>query len=150
MTGISSRFALLCYRSLSPANLYQVQEFVPGESFAPPSTTVRQYVAGEATDAYGGIAPEEHIPLPPPTEVALAFTQPQAPVSTQPQAPVFTQPQAPVFTQPQAPVPITTVEPSITEPEERHKALDQGRAEPLPTQEQRKFSAPHIKWDATR
>lgn len=98
---------------------------------------MRQYVAGEATDAYGGVAPEEHIPLPPPTEVA------------------------PVFTQPQAEVTIVTVEPPFTEPEEHHEVLDQvkaqqqevsdqGKAEPLPTQELRRFSAPHTQWDATR
>jgi hypothetical protein len=98
---------------------------------------VRQYVAGEATDAYGGVAPEEHIPLPPPTEVAPAFTQPQTEA------------------------PIVTVEPPFMEPGEHHEVLDhgkveqqevpdQGKAEPLLTQEPRRFSAPRTQWDATR
>jgi len=126
MTGISNQFVLFLSLDANLADLIQVQQFVPGESFTPPSTTIRQHVTGEATDAYGGFAPEEQIPLPPPTEVA------------------------PVFTQPQAEIPIVTVEPPITEPEVQLEALDQGKAEPLPTQEQRPFSAPHVQWDATR
>ena len=99
---------------------------MPGGSYSAPSTTVRQHVAGEATDAYGGVAPEEQIPLPPPTEIA------------------------PVFTQPQAEVPIATTEQPMTEPEDHHEAIEQGRSEPTPTQEQRRMAAPHTQWDATR
>lgn len=134
-------------KQLAPADICQVQQFVPGQTFSAPSTVVRQHVAGEATDAYGGVAPEEHIPLPPPTEIA------------------------PVFTQPQAEIPIVTVEPPFAEPpttqrEERREGREEPAHEevpvpvpvlaPAPQQwqqpppEPRSFPAPQSQWDATR
>ncbi|PPJ55772.1 hypothetical protein CBER1_01563 [Cercospora berteroae] len=46
--------------------------------------------------------------------------------------------------------PTGTATPLMTEPGERVENIDQGRVQPAPTIEQRKFSAPHMEWDATR
>lgn len=46
--------------------------------------------------------------------------------------------------------PITTTEPPMTEPGEVAENIDQGVTEPIPTAEQRKFSAPEMEWDATK
>jgi glycogenin glucosyltransferase len=43
-----------------------------------------------------------------------------------------------------------TATPLMTEPGEPAENIDQGRVEPTPTVEQRRFSAPHMEWDATR
>ncbi|KAF2729183.1 nucleotide-diphospho-sugar transferase [Polyplosphaeria fusca] len=44
----------------------------------------------------------------------------------------------------------TTAELPLSEPGEPVENIDQGILEPTPTVEQRKFSAPHMEWDATR
>lgn len=46
--------------------------------------------------------------------------------------------------------PVTTTESPFTEPGEDAKNIDQGRIESQPTIELRRFSAPHMEWDATR
>lgn len=46
--------------------------------------------------------------------------------------------------------PSTSTEQPFTDPGERSENIDQGKEEPVPTQEQRRFSAPHMDWDATR
>lgn len=38
----------------------------------------------------------------------------------------------------------------FTDPAEQSEILDQGLQQPVPTLEQRKFSAPEMEWDATR
>ena len=43
-----------------------------------------------------------------------------------------------------------TTEAPFTEPGEEGENIDQGRVEPLPTVEARRFSAPYMEWDATR
>ncbi|EME48507.1 glycosyltransferase family 8 protein [Dothistroma septosporum NZE10] len=43
-----------------------------------------------------------------------------------------------------------TATPSMTEPGEPAENISQGYQEPTPTAEQRRFSAPHMEWDATR
>lgn len=98
-----------------------------GESYAPPSITVRQYVVGEAIDAFGGVAPEDHIDVPPPTEIS-PFIVPE----------------------PKADVPSVTVDAPFTEPGEPEQNLDQGFEQPQPTAKARRFSAPQSSWDATR
>lgn len=47
-------------------------------------------------------------------------------------------------------VPAITTEAPLTEPGEPAENIDQGYVEPQPTVEVRKFSAPHMEWDATR
>ncbi|KAF2209242.1 glycosyltransferase family 8 protein [Cercospora zeae-maydis SCOH1-5] len=46
--------------------------------------------------------------------------------------------------------PTGSATPLMTEPGEPSENIDQGRVLPAPTVEQRKFSAPHMEWDATR
>jgi glycogenin glucosyltransferase len=46
--------------------------------------------------------------------------------------------------------PVTTTELPMTEPGEVAENIDQGVIEPTPTEQQRKFSAPEMQWDATR
>ncbi|XPS81224.1 Glycogenin glucosyltransferase [Ascochyta lentis] len=46
--------------------------------------------------------------------------------------------------------PTPTAEPSMTDPSEAAEDIDQGRVEPTPTVQQRKFSAPEMQWDATK
>ena len=48
------------------------------------------------------------------------------------------------------PVESTSTEVPFTEPDEPAENIDQGRVEPQPTVEERKFSAPYMDWDATR
>ena len=48
------------------------------------------------------------------------------------------------------PAALTTTEPPMTEPGEKAENIDQGLAEPTPTVQQRKFSAPEMEWDATK
>lgn len=55
---------------------------------------------------------------------------------------------APTIVEPEAPA--TTTEPPMTEPGEAAENIDQGLAEPTPTVQQRKFSAPLLEWDATK
>lgn len=43
-----------------------------------------------------------------------------------------------------------TAEPSMTDPSEVAEDLDQGLVQPIPTVQQRKFSAPEMEWDATK
>ncbi|KAH4258411.1 hypothetical protein HBI70_231530 [Parastagonospora nodorum] len=45
---------------------------------------------------------------------------------------------------------VTTTEPPMTDPGEVVENIDQGVLEPVPTTEQRKFSAPDMEWDATK
>lgn len=45
---------------------------------------------------------------------------------------------------------VTTTEPPLSEPGEVAENIDQGVIEPIPTTEQRKFSAPEMEWDATK
>lgn len=47
-------------------------------------------------------------------------------------------------------VPTIIVEEPFTEPIPESKAIDQGVVEPVPTTEQRRFSAPQMEWDATQ
>jgi glycogenin glucosyltransferase len=47
-------------------------------------------------------------------------------------------------------VPNTTTEVPMTEPGEPAENIDSGVTEPTPTEQQRKFSAPEMQWDATR
>lgn len=54
----------------------------------------------------------------------------------------------PTIVEPEAPV--ITTEPPMTEPGEAAENIDQGLAEPTPTVQQRKFSAPLLEWDATK
>ena len=99
-----------------------------------PSATIRQHVKGEAYeayDAYAGMPREQQIPPPPFTEVA--HTMPHiVPPAPQPEYP-----------------PARTELP-FTDPPIRHESIDQGIIEPMPTVQVRKFSAPHMEWDATR
>ncbi|KAK3670238.1 glycogenin glucosyltransferase [Recurvomyces mirabilis] len=44
----------------------------------------------------------------------------------------------------------STSEMPFTEPQPKAEAIDQGNVHPTPTSEQRRFSAPHAEWDATR
>jgi glycogenin glucosyltransferase len=44
----------------------------------------------------------------------------------------------------------TTTEPPMTEPGEKAENIDQGVTEPIPTEQQRRFSAPGMEWDATK
>ncbi|KAK3697668.1 glycogenin glucosyltransferase [Vermiconidia calcicola] len=62
-----------------------------------------------------------------------------------------TQP-APPPTTPASPPkkPATTIEIPFTEPGEATENIDQGVVKPHPTTEMRRFSAPHMEWDATR
>jgi glycogenin glucosyltransferase len=46
--------------------------------------------------------------------------------------------------------PFLTAEAGLSEEREIGEELGQGRIEPTPTAEQRRFSAPHVEWDATR
>lgn len=46
--------------------------------------------------------------------------------------------------------PILTTEADPAEERELGEELGQGRVEPTPTVEQRRFSAPQAEWDATR
>ncbi|KAL9062556.1 MAG: hypothetical protein Q9157_008819 [Trypethelium eluteriae] len=46
--------------------------------------------------------------------------------------------------------PITTTEQPFTDPGERVENIQQGAEQPVPTVEQRRFSAPYSEWDATR
>ncbi|UPX12907.1 Glycogenin glucosyltransferase [Ascochyta rabiei] len=46
--------------------------------------------------------------------------------------------------------PAPTAEPSMTDPSEVAEDIGQGRVEPTPTVQQRKFSAPEMQWDATK
>lgn len=58
-----------------------------------------------------------------------------------------------VITAPYAPpaqATAVTTEPSFTEPTQRAEAIEQGLIQPVPTAQQRKFSAPYMDWDATR
>lgn len=50
----------------------------------------------------------------------------------------------------QAPDMAGSTTPPMTEPGEPAENIDQGHTEPTPTTEQRRFSAPHMEWDATR
>lgn len=49
-----------------------------------------------------------------------------------------------------AQIPAGTATPLMTEPGEPAENIDHGYTEPTPTVEQRRFSAPHMEWDATR
>ncbi|PSN67661.1 nucleotide-diphospho-sugar transferase [Corynespora cassiicola Philippines] len=57
-------------------------------------------------------------------------------------------PEQPDLVEPEAPT--TTTEVPLSEPGEVVENIDQGVVEPTPTAEQRRFSAPHMEWDATR
>ncbi|KAL5374615.1 hypothetical protein DPSP01_011797 [Paraphaeosphaeria sporulosa] len=46
--------------------------------------------------------------------------------------------------------PAASTEMPLSEPGEAVENIDQGLTEPIPTSQQRKFSAPHMEWDATR
>jgi glycogenin glucosyltransferase len=46
--------------------------------------------------------------------------------------------------------PAASTEMPLSEPGEAVENIDQGLTEPTPTSQQRKFSAPHMEWDATR
>jgi len=46
--------------------------------------------------------------------------------------------------------PLTTTEAPFTDPGEEAENIDQGITQPQPTIEVRRFSAPHMEWDATR
>jgi glycogenin glucosyltransferase len=109
----------------------QRPQYTPGKPFVPPSTTIQQYVVGEATDVHYGFAPEDRIAAPPPTEIAphIATT---------------------VYSESAPEIPSITIEPPFTEPGETAENLEQGATEPTPTVEQRRFSAPQMEWDATR
>lgn len=45
---------------------------------------------------------------------------------------------------------VTTTDAPFTESGEPAEMIDQGIVEPTPTVEQRRFSAPHMEWDATK
>jgi glycogenin glucosyltransferase len=47
-------------------------------------------------------------------------------------------------------IPTITVEEPFIEPIPEAEAINQGIIEPVPTTEQRRFSAPQMEWDATR
>lgn len=51
---------------------------------------------------------------------------------------------------PEPEAPILTTEADPAEERELGEELGQGRVEPTPTVEQRRFSAPQAEWDATR
>lgn len=53
-----------------------------------------------------------------------------------------------IVVEPEAPM--TTTEAPLSEPGEEAENIDQGVTEPMPTAEQRRFSAPQVEWDATR
>jgi glycogenin len=89
--------------------------------------TVQKHVTGEATDMYYGFSEAERIAPPPVTEVAPQIVPS---ISVEP--------------------PPTAVEVPFTEPGEEAENLEQGVTEPVPTIEQRKFSAPQMEWDATQ
>jgi glycogenin len=55
---------------------------------------------------------------------------------------------APDAPSPQSPT--TTVEEPVTERSPDAEVMDQGIIEPVPTTEQRRFSAPKMEWDATQ
>ena len=52
--------------------------------------------------------------------------------------------------QPEPEAPLTTTEQPFTDPGERLEHISQGTEVPVPTVEQRRFSAPQAEWDATR
>ena len=109
------------YQRPSNAEEFQTQQYVPGGSSAPPATTVRLYVAGEATDMYGGVSPEEQLPPAAATEVAPL-----------------------VASQPKTDYHAVKVEPPST------GIGEHGHTDPQPAAEVRSFSAPYADWDATR
>ncbi|KAK5018220.1 glycogenin glucosyltransferase [Cryomyces antarcticus] len=88
--------------------------------YAPASNTVQQQVKGEATNV----------------EYGYSSIQPSQPV-----------PGAQVQ-QPEQPAP--TIEQPLMEPGEAAENIEQGIVQPVPTTQQRRFSAPHAEWDATR
>lgn len=47
-------------------------------------------------------------------------------------------------------IPTITVEKPFTEPTPEVEAIDHGKVEPTPATEQRRFSPPHMEWDATQ
>lgn len=53
-----------------------------------------------------------------------------------------------ITTEPDAPE--ITAEPPLSDPVDVAEVIDQGLIEPIPTVQQRKFSAPQMDWDATR
>lgn len=119
------------------ANSEQAPQYQPGKPYVPPSATVQKHVFGESTDIYHGYAPEERIAPPPAYDIAPAMAPHSAPDVPPPS---------------QSQIPTTTVEEPITEPIPEPEAIGQGRVESTPTTttEQRRFSAPHMEWDATQ
>jgi glycogenin glucosyltransferase len=109
-----------------------VPQYQPGKPYVPPSATVQKHVFGESTDVYHGYAPEERIAPPPVYEIAPTMVSHHESTGPPPQTPTI------------------TVEEPFTEPIPEAEAIDQGIVEPVPTTEQRRFSAPQMEWDATR
>lgn len=117
------------------ANSEQAPQYQPGKPYVPPSATVQKHVFGESTDIYHGYAPEERIAPPPAYDFAPAMAPHAAP-----DVPFPSQSQTATI----------TVEEPFTEPIPEPEAIEQGRVEPTTTTEQRRFSAPHMEWDATQ
>jgi hypothetical protein len=105
-----------------------VFQYTTGKSYAQQTMVVQKNVFGEAYDQYHGATPEERIAPPAITDVAPSFIPTQAKVP--------------------ADVPFTelAVEAEAIDP----VRADLVRADPVPIVQQRKFSAPHSDWDATR
>ena len=59
-------------------------------------------------------------------------------------------PLAPTQPAPPPEAPATSTEAPFTDPGEAAEDINQGRVVPPPTTEVRRFSAPHMEWDATR
>ena len=95
-------------------------------------------MTGEAHDEFFGVPQDQRIAPPAITDVAPSLVPPPTGPARQPQVAFAGEPQE------------QHIEEPFSEPEPRAEAIDQGRLEPTPTVQQRKFSAPHLEWDATR
>lgn len=101
-------------------------------------------MTGEAHDEFYGVPPEQRVAPPAITDVAPSSVPPS---SIRPSQPT---PQVVFSGAPSDEPPQQHTDQPFSDPEPRAESLDQGRLEPTPTVQQRKFSAPSLEWDATR
>ncbi|KIW06235.1 hypothetical protein, variant [Verruconis gallopava] len=111
----------------------------PQRPFAQQTMVIQKNVTGETHDQFYGVPPEQRVAPPAITDIAPSLVPHQAP-ATPPPAPaiqVTSHEHSPHADQP------------LSKPEARNDTEERGRVEPPPTVQQRRFSAPHLEWDAT-
>ncbi|KAK3068387.1 hypothetical protein LTS18_000684, partial [Coniosporium uncinatum] len=105
------------------------QPYDPRRRYEAPSMTVQKLVFGEQTSAGYHNAPSEPV-------VSLSLEPRTQHQNAQPEPP--------------REAPAVSAEPQLSDEPEPAEQFDQGLIEPTPTAQQRRFSAPHMDWDATR